>query len=139
MKWQNGNALHVEELGNLVEDHQIQLVENVQTHQAEIICGLRQVKIHMIYLKYGKILNTTPYLYGIKDCSHGKIIFESSSFEEVKRKVRNLIKENRLYHNYNITSGIIVKHFYQFFNLLEDIYLYPLLLYSIKTASKIRK
>jgi len=40
-------------------------------------------------LKYGKILNTMPYLYGIKDVSHGKIIFESSNLEEVKRKVKN--------------------------------------------------
>ena len=63
-------------------------------------------------LKYGKILNTMPYLYGIKDVSHGKIIFESSNLEEVKRKVKKLIKENRLYHNYKITPGIIVKHFY---------------------------
>jgi len=41
MKWQNGNALHVERLGNLVEDQQIQLVENVVIHQVETTCGLR--------------------------------------------------------------------------------------------------
>lgn len=63
------------------------------------------------YLKYGKILNTTPYLYGIKDSSNGKIIFKSQNLEETKHKVKKLIRENSLYYSYKITSGVIIEHF----------------------------
>lgn len=65
------------------------------------------------YLKYGKILNTYPYKYGIKDCSLGKIIFESLDLQEIVIKTKILITHNPSYYNYKIISGNIVKHFDQ--------------------------
>jgi hypothetical protein len=63
------------------------------------------------YLKYGKILNTTPYLFGVKDCSSGKILFESCKLEDVKSKAKQLISGNPFYYNYKIITGTFSKNF----------------------------